>query len=101
MPETGMASFEVPEAAVFCDPRSLGGGVLAGSAAGAVFSAGRGLAAEGGVGVGDPWPGAVTVSVAGLAAPAIAIGIRIVCPSRTDRSGPRPFQSPSALTSTL
>ena len=60
LPETGMASFAVPEAAVFCAPRSGAGGVFTAAAAGFVFSAGSGVAAEGGVGVGEPAPGAVT-----------------------------------------
>ena len=87
------------DAAVRSVPRSGDAGMAFGlAAAGATSSSGSGFLAEGGVGVGVPLPGAVS-DKAGATAP--AVGMIRNWPSRTARSGPRPFQSASDLAETL
>ena len=74
------------------------GGAVGAWAAGCVVSRGKGCAALGGVGVSEPVPGA---AVPRAISTGMTTGIRIYCPWRTSRSGPRPFHSASALTDTL
>ena len=88
----------LPEAAVRVLPRSGASAVCTGALAGLVSSRGRGCAEEGGRGVADPTPGAVTTAAVVCAPPEGGIASR--WPARTLIVSGRPFARARSWTDT-